>query len=74
MCERLPYTRISEDINKKVEELIGDFEALVAKAKKYGLDIRLHPESKTLALYYHDDYPDTLLVDKEISGQKADET
>lgn len=62
--EQFPYTRTDEKLNAVVKELMGDFEALVVKAKQKGLDIRLHPTAPSLALYFHDDYPDTLLVDK----------
>lgn len=64
------YTHCSEELNDKVAELMDDFNKLVAKAKKHGLDIRLFPESDTLVLYFNDDYPDTLLVDKALSNVK----
>lgn len=60
----LPYTHYSEELNCKVAELMSDYACLVAKAKNYGLDIRMYPDSKTLTLYFHDDHPHTLLVDK----------
>lgn len=64
------YTHCSEELNNKVAELMDDFDKLVAKAKKHGLDIRLYPESDTLVLYFNDDYPDALLVDKALSNVK----
>ena len=64
--EVLPYTRIDPVLNKHISEIIGDFRKLIEKAKHYGLDIKLTPNSKfSLELYFHDDYPDTILVDKE---------
>ena len=56
-----------------IAELMEDYDKLVEKAKSYGLDIRLYPESTTLVLYFHDDYPDTLLVDKCLSSEKKGE-
>ena len=61
----LPHTRTDPTLNSHIDEIIGDFRMLVEKAKSYGLDIKLTPRSKTsLELYFHDDYPDTILVDK----------
>ena len=68
----LPYTH-NEDLNSVITELMNDWYRLVDKAKHYGMDIRLHPESETLKLYFHDDYPDTLLVDKELSSKRKGE-
>lgn len=63
-----PYTRTSKNLNDIVSELMSDYQKLVDKAKSNGLDIRYAPNADhTLELYFHDDYPDTLLVDKEIS-------
>ena len=62
------YTHCSDELNDIVAELMGDYERLVKKAKSYGLDIRLYDESETLVLYFNDDYPDTLLVDKDLSS------
>lgn len=65
--KELPYTR---DIAKNaiVADLMSDWKRLVVKAKTYGMDILFAPNcTETLELYFHDDYPDTLLVDKEVS-------
>lgn len=63
----LPYTHI-EELNPIITELMNDWYDLVKKAKSYGMDIRFAPNCKeTLELYFHDDYPDILLVDKEVS-------
>ena len=67
---KLPYTHRSEELNIKVSEIMSDFNHLVNKAKTFGLDIRLHPESESLVLYFNDDYPDTLLVDKSESSKR----
>ena len=49
-------------------ELLRDWANLVYKAKKYGMDIRFGPNcTETLELYYHEDYPDLILVDKSAS-------
>ena len=64
---KLPYTNYSKELNDKITELMNDFDNLVNKAKSFGLDIRLFSDSKTLELYFNDDYPDTLLVDKSES-------
>ena len=66
------YTQCSEELNNMIAELMDDFDTLVAKAKSFGLDIRLYDESETLVLYYNDDYPDTLLVDKDLSSIRRD--
>jgi len=67
---KLVYTHCSEELNEKVAELMEDYKKLVKKAKNFGLDIRLYPESDTLVLYFNDDYPDTLLVDKALSAMR----
>lgn len=64
------WTHCSEELNDKICELMGDYQKLVEKAKSFGLDIRLYDQSETLVLYYNDDYPDTLLVDKDSSSEK----
>lgn len=56
-----------EELEKNVSELLDDYDKLVAKAKSFGFDIRLRPNSPTLVLYHNGDYPDTLLVDKSLS-------
>lgn len=66
------YTHCSEELNNMIAELMDDFDKLVVKAKSFGLDIRLYDESETLVLYYNDDYPDTLLVDKDLSSIRRD--
>lgn len=67
MKSTLPYTH-NKDLNTVVTELMNDWSSLVEKAKRYGMDIRFAPNcTETLELYFHDDYPDTLLVDKDIS-------
>ena len=62
------YTHYSDELNDMVAELMDDYAKLVEKAKSFGLDIRLYDESETLELYFNDDYPDTLLVDKSLSS------
>lgn len=64
----LPYTHTSKELNDVITEIMEDYKALVEKAKSKGLDIRLYPNSETLELYFHDDYPHTLLVDKDLSS------
>ena len=67
--ESLPHTRTDPILNDRISEIIQDFNTLVEKAKSYGLDIKLTPNSTdSLELYFHDDYPDTILVDKEELG------
>jgi hypothetical protein len=47
---------------------MNDWHKLVEKAKSNGMDIRFAPNStETLELYFHDDYPNLILVDKSIS-------
>ena len=65
--DELPYTRI-EELNPIMTELMTDWERLVEKAKGYGMTIRFAPNAtEPLELYFHDDYPDMLLVDKSVS-------
>jgi hypothetical protein len=64
------WTHCSDELNDIINEIMDDYEKLVMKAKNRGLDIRLYPESETLVLYYNDDYPDTILVDKDTSSHK----
>ena len=65
---KLPYTRLGEDLNNKISAIMEDYSNLIAKAKSYGLDIKFAPDSKnSLELYFNDDYPDSIIVDKEIS-------
>lgn len=68
----LPYSH-DPKLNPIVTELMNDWDRLVEKAKSYGLDIRLCPEAETLELYFHDDYPDTILVDKYFSSMRKGE-
>lgn len=64
---KLPYTRI-EGLNDIVTDLMNDWYRLVEKANSYGMTIRFAPNAtEPLELYFHDDYPDMLLVDKSIS-------
>lgn len=58
------YTHISEELNQNIAEAMKLYENFLAGAKKLGFDVRLTPTTKTLELYFHDDYPDLLLVDK----------
>lgn len=51
--------------NESLRGIIEEFERLVTRAKTLGFDIRLSPDSTdTLGLYYHEDYPSLILVDK----------
>ena len=68
------YTHCDKKLNSMIAELMDDFDKLVEKARSYGLDIRLYDTSETLVLYYNDDYPDTLLVDKDLSSIKKEKT
>jgi len=64
----LPYTRVDESLNEKIGIIMNDYKNLLNKAKEFGLDIKLHTNSEnSLELYYNDDYPDTILVDKSTS-------
>lgn len=64
--EPMPHTHTDPELNARITEIIDDFRKVVEKAKSYGLDIKLTPSSiESLELYFHDDYPDTILVDKE---------
>lgn len=71
--EKPIYTHCDAELNAKVAELMDDYAKLVEKAKSFGFDIRLYDTSNTLELYYNDDYPDTLLVDKHLSSIEREE-
>lgn len=63
----LPYTH-DEAKNVIITGLMMDWQNLVEKAKAAGIDIRFAPNcTETLELYFHDDYPNLLLVDKWVS-------
>lgn len=64
---KLPYTHISKELNNRVTEVMDEWDKFVAKVKSLGFDIRLAPYTKPLELYFHDDYPDMILVDKDLS-------
>lgn len=66
--------RYSKDpvINACVLLIMKDWEKLVEKAHRYGLDIRLLPECETLGLYFNEDYPNTILVDTAKSCKQRD--
>lgn len=67
--DRSPHTHTDPELNARIDEIISGFRKVVEKAKSYGLDIKLTPNSnESLELYFHDDYPDTILVDKEELG------
>lgn len=64
MTNGLPYTHASEELNQNIAQAMKLYEGFLAGVKKLGFDVRLTPNTKTLELYFHDDYPDLLLVDK----------
>jgi hypothetical protein len=66
---KLPYTHTSEELNNKVTEVMNEWDKFIAKVKSLGFDIKLAPNTKTLELYFHDDYPDMILVDKCLSSE-----
>ena len=66
----LPYTHVSEELNNRVTEVMNEWDKFVAKAKSLGFDIRLATDTVPLELYFHDDYPDMILVDKYLSSEK----
>lgn len=62
---QLPHTHTDPVKNEKIIAIIDSFNNLVSMAKMLGYDIKLHPDSKqSLELYFHDDYPGIILVDK----------
>lgn len=67
---KLPYTHVSEELNNRVTEVMNEWDKFVAKVKSLGFDIRYAPYTKPLELYFHDDYPDMILVDKDLSCEK----
>lgn len=66
--EEAPWTRCNAELNERISAIIDSFEALKRMAKKLGLPIRLVADERSeLVLYFHDDYPDMILVDKSES-------
>ena len=63
----MPYTH-NEELNIIVTDIMNDWHHLLDKAKSYNMDIKFASNSEnSLELYFHDDYPNMILVDKEIS-------
>lgn len=55
------------ETNESLCYIMEEFDRLIKHAKLLGFDIRLSPESRDcLELYYHEDYPDLILVDKSV--------
>lgn len=67
---KLPHTHTDAILNAKIETLMNNFNELLTKAKSLGFDIKLWPDAKSLVLYYNDDYPNMLLVDKKLSCER----
>lgn len=65
----LPYSH-NKGLNDRVRIVMSDWYALMAKAKTLGLTINLAPDTAPLELYFNDDYPDMILVDKYYSARK----
>ena len=64
---------IKLDRIKTHEEIIDAFNKLNEKATELGLPICLNTETSTfLELYFHDDYPNRILVDKCLSNLKRE--
>lgn len=62
------WTRRNADLNERISAIIDGFEALKRMAEMLGLPIRLVADDESeLFLYFHDDYPDMILVDKSLS-------
>lgn len=62
---QLYYTHTDLVEKEKITTIINSFNNLVSMAKMLGYDIKLHPDSKqSLELYFNDDYPGIILVDK----------
>lgn len=67
----LPYTR-NRLKNLIVTNIMNDWKQLVVKAKKRGMRICFAPGCEDLELYFNDDYPDMILVDKAVSCKKGE--
>ena len=69
LCHAEPPKEYCSDPEKNeiLRDIMDAFERLVIQAKALGFDIRLSPDSKnSLELYYHEDYPGLILVDKSV--------
>jgi hypothetical protein len=63
----LPYTH-NKELNAIVNDIMNDWYNLVKKAKSHGMEIKFAPNcTNPLELYFHDDYPNMILVDKKTS-------
>ena len=68
MNTNLPHTRTSNDVNAAVTTIIEAFNDVIKMAEDMGYPIKLYPESESsLCIYYNDDYPNKILVDKYLS-------
>lgn len=64
----LPHTRTSKEVNSTVSTIIEAFNDVIKMANDMGYPIKLYPESEdSLNIYYNDDYPNMILVDKYLS-------
>lgn len=65
MEKKLPYTRVNKELNRKIARLMRLWNKFVDRCYKENFDVRFASDDlDTLRLYYHDDYPNMLLVDK----------
>ena len=61
------FMDIEPSKDELLRDIMSDWVRLASKARVFGFDIRLSPESKSsLELYHHEDYPDLILVDKSV--------
>ena len=65
MNKNLPNTGITTETNPAITTIIEAFNDIIKMAEDMGYPIKLYPESETsLYVYYHDDHPNMILVDK----------
>lgn len=65
----LPYTH-NKKLNKTVTKLMKSYNRFLKLCKKSGFDVRFYPDdTDTLTLYFNDDCPNLLLVDKDVLNE-----
>ena len=60
---KLPYTH-NKKLNRRVSIAMNLYKFFLKLVKILGFDVRLFVNANTLGLYFNDDYPDLILVDK----------
>ena len=58
----------NKKLNRRVSIVMASYKIFLKIAKSLGFDVCLRVGSETLELYFNNDYPDLILVDKYFSN------